>query len=289
MNPFTIWLLQFLNALAFASLLMFITLGLTLIFGIMRIVNFAHGAIYMLGAYSGVTAGHLAGTFWGGLVAAPVVSGLLGWIFERLALKRLYGQDGGSFLLVTFGLGLVVTEGVRLVWGASPREIAIPPFLDDVIFIWGEPFPNYRLFLIFLGILAILALLFIFLRTRLGLVIRATSQNAAMVQALGVDIHAIRRDVFSAGCAMAGFSGYLAVPLITAHLAMGGDAISDAYVIVMIGGMGSLVGSAVASLLVGVTQTFGNYYWPEVTLGATYVLMILVLMLRPGGLFGEEE
>lgn len=289
MDVWTLWVFQILNALALASLLMFITLGLTLIFGIMRIVNFAHGAIYMLGAYSGVTVGRVAGNFWLGLLAAPLVAGLVGWVFERVALRRLHGRDGGSFLLVTFGLGLVLTEAIRLIWGAHPREIALPPFLEDVVFIWGEPFPTYRLFLVAAGVVVIIALWFVFLRTRLGLIIRATSQNADMVHALGIDIHALRRGVFGAGCAMAGLGGFLAAQLLTAHLAMGSAAISDAYVIVMIGGMGSLIGSAAGSLLVGMTQTFGNYYWPEITLGATYALMILVLMLRPGGLFGEEE
>jgi branched-chain amino acid transport system permease protein len=289
MDAWTLWVLQSLNALAFASLLMFITLGLTLIFGIMRIVNFAHGAIYMLGAYSGVAASHLVGNFWLGLLAAPLAAGMVGWVFERVALRWLYARDGGSFLLVTFGLGLVLTEAIRLLWGAKPREIALPPFLDDVVFLWGEAFPIYRLFLILAGTIVIVALCFVFLRTRLGLIIRATSQNAGMVHALGIDIHAMRRGVFCAGCGLAGLGGFLAAPLLTAHLAMGSAAISDAYVIVMIGGMGSLVGSGAASLLVGVTQTFGNFYWPEITLGATYVLMIIVLMIRPGGLFGEEE
>src|SRR5262249_172518 len=147
-------------------------LGLTLIFGIMRIVNFAHGAVYMLGAYSGVTASQLIGNFWLGLLAAPLVAGMMALVFERAALRWLYARDGGSFLLVTFGLGLVLTEAIRLIWGAKPREVTLPSFLNDVVFLWGEAFPVYRLFLILAGIIAIAVLCFVFLRTRLGLIIR---------------------------------------------------------------------------------------------------------------------
>jgi branched-chain amino acid transport system permease protein len=158
-----------------------------------------------------------------------------------------------------------------------------------VLWIAGEPFPLYRVFLIVFGFSVLLALTFVILRSRLGLLIRAISQNAEMTHALGIDVGAIRSLTFAVGCGFAGLGGYLAVPLVTGYIGMGSAAIIDSFVIVMIGGMGSFIGSAVGSMLVAVTQTFGNFYVPDLALVITYLLMIGVLLYRPGGLFGEEE
>ncbi|WFU79228.1 branched-chain amino acid ABC transporter permease [Bradyrhizobium sp. CIAT3101] len=278
-----------LNTLALASLLAMLTMGLTLIFGILRIMNFAHGAIYMFGAYCGISAAALLGTFWVGLLVAPFAAGLLGCIFEFTLLRRLYRRDGGSFLLITFGLSLVLSESIRLIWGPNTRDVELPEILSGVLWIGDEPYPAYRIFLILWGILVLLALTYVFLRTRLGLLIRAIAQNAEMTQALGIDVGLMRSLTFAVGCAFAGLGGYLAVPLITGYIGMGGAAIIDSFVIVMIGGMGSLFGSVAGSVLVALTQTFGNFYLPELALVATYLLMIGVLLYRPGGLFGEQD
>ena len=277
------------NTMALGSLLAMITVGLTLIFGIMRIINFAHGAIYMVGAFAGISAATVSNSFWVGLIVAPLVAGLIGAVFEFTLLRRLYGRDGGSFLLVTFGLSLVITESARLFWGASTRDVALPEVLSGVVWFGDEPFPSYRLFLILIGVVVLGTLAFIFLKTRLGLLIRSISQNAEMTSALGIDVAAIRTLTFAAGCMFAGLGGYLAVPLITGYMGMGSAAIIDAFVIVMIGGMGSFLGSAFGSLLVAATQTFGNFFLPDLSLIATYLLMICILLYRPGGLFGEEE
>ncbi len=280
---------QGLNALSLAALLFLISAGLTLIFGIMRIINFAHGALYMLGAYLGFSLTLWSGSYWAGLAAAPVAVGGIGWLLEFLALRPLYRRDAGAFLLVTFGLALVLTESVRLGWGPDPQRLAIPPQLAATVSILDEPFPVYRLFLAGTGVVVAVSLWQFLERTRLGLLIRATAQNAEMVEAVGVNVRWIRSGVFGLGCALAALGGVMAAPLVTAYLGMGLNVIIEAFVIVIIGGMGSFVGSAVGSLVVAGVQTFGNFYLPELALAIIYLAMIAVLVLRPYGLFGHEE
>jgi branched-chain amino acid transport system permease protein len=289
MSPIAFVLTQGLNALALGALLFFISIGLTLIFGIMRIVNFAHGALYMLGAYVGFSIAAGTGHYWAALAATPVAVAGAGLALEFAALRPLYRREGGAFLLVTFGLALVIGEAIRLVWGPEPRRLAIPPLLGGSVSLAGEPFPVYRLFLAGFGLAMVLALWQFLERTRLGLVIRATAQNAEMVHALGVNVRWVRAGVFALGCGLAALGGVLATPLVTAYLGMGVNVIVEAFVIVIIGGMGSFLGSVVGSLLVGVVQTFGNFYLPDFALAAIYLAMIAVLVWRPRGLFGREE
>jgi branched-chain amino acid transport system permease protein len=281
---------QCLNALSQAALLFFIACGLTLIFGIMRIVNFAHGVIYMLGAYVGYTAAALSDSFVVSLVAAPIVVGTLGMAFERVLLRRLYPRgDGGAYLMLTFGLAVVASEAIRLLWGAQPLGAGIPDALRGIVLVLGQPFPLYRVFLIAMGLATGLALWQFLERTRAGLLIRAVSQNAEMVHALGTDVDLVRTGVFGLGCGLAALGGVLAAPLVTAFLGMGTSVVIDAFVIVIIGGMGSFVGSIVGSLLVAFVQVFGAYYFQDLALALMYLLMLGVLVVRPGGLLGKEE
>src|ERR1700759_3445105 len=233
---------QCLNALSQAALLFFLGVGLTLIFGIMRIVNFAHGAFFMLGAYVGYTAVAITGYFWAALVAAPLLVGGFGAAFELGILRRLYNRDHSAFLMVTFGLTLIMGEAIRLLWGVAALEVPPPKSLSGIVFILDEPFPIYRLFLIGAGIVVALAIWQFLERTRLGLLIRATSQNAEMVHALGTDVRLVRSAVFGIGCGLAGIGGVFAAPLVTASLGMAAEMIIDAFVIVIIGGMGSFAG-----------------------------------------------
>jgi branched-chain amino acid transport system permease protein len=270
-------------------LLFLISIGLTLIFGIMRIVNFAHGALYMLGAYAGFTIAAWTGSYWLALVLAPLAVAVIGVGLEAVALRPLYRREHGAFLLVTFGLALVIGEAIRLGWGPGPRRLPIPAALSGSVSILGAPFPAYRLFLAIVGVVVAVALWQFLARTRLGLLIRATAQNAEMVHALGVDVSLVRAGVFGLGCGLAALGGVMATPLVSAYLGMGTNAVVDAFVIVIIGGMGSFGGSIVGSLLIGLVQTFGNFYFPDLALAAIYLAMIAVLVLRPRGLFGQEE
>jgi branched-chain amino acid transport system permease protein len=279
---------QCLNALSQAALLFFLGVGLTLIFGIMRIVNFAHGAFFMLGAYVGYSAVQFTGSFWGALLLAPLAVGGIGAAFELGVLRRLYGRDGSAFLMVTFGLTLVMGEAIRLIWGVAALNVPLPPPLSGIVFILDEPFPIYRLFLACAGLVVALAIWQFLERTRLGLLIRATSQNAEMVHALGTDVRLVRSAVFGIGCGLAGIGGVFAAPLVTASLGMAPNAVIDTFVIVIIGGMGSFLGSAIAAVMVGFVQVFGTYYFPDLALALMYLLMLLVLVVRPGGLLGKE-
>jgi branched-chain amino acid transport system permease protein len=283
-------LTQCLNALSQAAILFFIACGLTLIFGIMRVVNFAHGVIYMLGAYAGYTIIVVTDSFVVALVLAPLLVGGFGMLFERLFLRPLYGRrDGGAYLMVTFGLAVVMSQAIRLVWGPAPLGTGIPDFLRGIAIIMGQPFPLYRLFLIGFGVVAALVVWQFLERTRAGLLIRAVSQNPEMVHALGTDVNLVRTGVFGLGCAMAALGGVLAAPLITAFLAMGTTVVIDAFVIVIIGGMGSFLGSIIGSLLVAFVQVMGSYYFQDLALALMYLLMLGVLVVRPGGLLGKEE
>jgi len=283
-------LAQCLSALSQAAILFFIACGLTLIFGIMRIVNFAHGVIFMLGAYIGYTAAAVSGSFLVSLIVAPIVVGAVGMAFERIFLRPLYGRrDGGAYLLLTFGLAVVLSELIRIIWGAQPLSSGIPDALRGIVVILDQPFPLYRLFLIVLGLAAAIAVWQFLERTRAGLLIRAVSQNSEMVHALGTDVDLVRTGVFGLGCALAALGGVLAAPLVTAFLGMGTTVVIDAFVIVIIGGMGSFLGSLIGSILVGFVQVLGAYYFQDLALAFMYFLMLTVLVIRPGGLLGREE
>lgn len=281
---------QCLNALSQAAILFFIACGLTLIFGIMRIVNFAHGGLYMLGAYIGYSAAVFTGSFWASLLLAPIAVGIVGLVFERVFLLRLYSRnDGGAYLMVTFGLAVILAEAINVIWGPQPRGLPIPDHLRGVVFIFNQPFPIYRLFLIAMGVVAAILLWQFLERTRAGLLIRAVSQNAEMVHALGTDIGMVRTGIFALGCTMAALGGVLATPMVTAYLGMGSSVIIDAFVIVIIGGMGSFLGSIIGSMLVAFVQVFGAYYYQDLALAIMYLLMLFILIVRPGGLLGTEQ
>jgi len=288
MSVFAFLVAETCNALSQAALLFFLGAGLTLIFGIMRIVNFAHGALYMLGAFVGYSAARATGSFWAALLLAPIAVGAVGMLFELGILRRLYRRDASAFLMVTFGLALVLGELIRLGWGPEALQVEPPHAFAGIVFLAGEPFPAYRLFLAGAGI-AVAAAIWQFLeRTRLGLLIRATSQNAEMVHALGVDVRLVRSAVFGIGCGLAGLGGVLAAPMLTASVGMAAEMIIDAFVIVIIGGMGSFLGSLIGAALVAFVQVFGEYYLPDLALAFMYLIMLLVLVVRPGGLLGKE-
>ncbi len=281
---------QTLNALSQAAILFFIACGLTFIFGIMRIINFAHGGLFMVGAYVGYSTVGYTGSFWLSLLIAPIAVAAIGGIFEKVFLSRLYVRnDGGAYLMLTFGFAIILAQAVHLIWGPQPRSVAIPDLLRGVVFIFHQPFPIYRLFLIAIGAVAAIAFWQFLERTRAGLLIRAVSQNAEMVHALGIDVALVRTGIFMLGCAIAALGGVLSAPLVTAFLAMGSTVIIDAFVIVIIGGMGSFLGSIIGSLLVAFVQVFGAYYFQDLALAIIYLLMLLVLIVRPGGLLGKEQ
>jgi branched-chain amino acid transport system permease protein len=280
---------QLLNALALAGLLFLVSAGLSLVFGVLRVVNFAHGVFYMLGAYLGFTAAALTGNFWLALVLAPPVVGVIGALLEASTLRFIYRRDPSYQLLLTFGLALILEESVRVVYGNTAKSVDAPLVLQGGVALLGTVYPRYRLFLVVLGIAVGAAVWQVLQRTRAGLVIRAVAQNSEMADCLGADVTRVRTLVFGAACALAGLGGVAAAPMTSAYLGMGISVIVDAFVVVVIGGLGSIVGSMAGSLIVGAAQTWGAFYLPETAMVIIYAVMGALLIFRPWGLFGEEE
>ncbi len=280
---------QLLNAVALSALLFLVSVGLSLVFGILRVVNFAHGMFYMLGAYLGFTLAARSGSFWLALVLAPPLVGLLGAALESSTLRFIYARPPIYQVLLTFGLSLMLEECVRIGWGATALSVDAPAWLQGSVALGGTVFPAYRVFLIAVGGL-VGAGLWLFLKTtRAGLVIRAVAQNAEMADCLGTDVRRVRTAVFGLACALAGLGGVVAAPMLSAYLGMGISVIVDAFVVVVIGGLGSIGGSMVGSLIVGAAQTWGGFFISEVAMAIMYAVMAAILVFRPWGLFGEEE
>ena len=280
---------QLLNALTLAGLLFLVSAGLSLVFGILRVVNFAHGVFYMLGAYLGYTTVMLTGWFWPALVIVPPVVGAIGAIFESSTLCFIYRRPPIYQLLLTFGLALILEEALRILYGPTAKGIDPPAYLQGAFALGSLLYPRYRLFVIGLGLVVALAV-WLFLRTtRAGLVIRAVAQNSEMADCLGANVARVRTLVFGAACGLAGLGGVAAAPMTTAYLGMGIGVIVDAFVVVVIGGLGSIGGSIAGSLIVGAAQTWGAFYLPETAMVIMYAVMGAILIFRPWGLFGEEE
>ncbi len=280
---------QLLNALALAGLLFLVSVGLSLVFGILRVVNFAHGVFYMLGAYLGFTAVVVSGWFWPSFLVVPPLVGVVGALLEASTLRFIYRRPPIYQLLLTFGLALILEESVRVLYGPTAKGIEPPPLLQGAVEIAGTFYPRYRLFLVVLGVVVGLGVWLFLQRTRTGLVIRAVAQNSEMADCLGADVARVRTLVFGAACALAGLGGVAAGPMTTAYLGMGIGVIVDAFVVVVIGGLGSIGGSMAGSLIVGAAQTWGAFYLPETAMVIMYAVMGVILIFRPWGLFGEEE
>ncbi len=280
---------QLLNALTLAGLLFLVSAGLSLVFGILRVVNFAHGVFYMLGAYLGFTTVALSGQFWPSLVVVPPVVGVLGALLEASTLRFIYRRPPIYQLLLTFGLALMLEESIRVLYGPTAKPIDPPPLLDGAIGLAGTVYPRYRLFVIALGLVVGCAVWLFLKKTRAGLVVRAVAQNSEMADCLGADVGRVRTLVFGTACALAGLGGVAAAPMTTAYLGMGIGVIVEAFVVVVIGGLGSIPGSMAGSLIVGAAQTWGAFYLPETAMVIMYAVMGAILIFRPWGLFGEEE
>jgi branched-chain amino acid transport system permease protein len=284
----TLFIQQILNGLLDGVYYLLIALGLSLIFSLGGIVNLAHGAFYAIGAYLTVTlAPHIG--FGGALIASPVLVALIGVVVERLLFQRFYRSDPILSLLLTFGLAMVAEQVLRMIFGAPPLSYAIPPELRGQIFIGDFIYSRYRALLLLIAILCVAALWFLLQRTAFGRVVRAGVQNPDMVGALGISLSPYMMSVAAIGIGLAGLAGVLLAPIYSIHPAMGQEIITPAFVVVVIGGLGSFWGVVVAALLVGVvkgvTIGLGFTQWSTAVI---YLMMLLVLLFRPRGLFGER-
>jgi branched-chain amino acid transport system permease protein len=294
---------QCLNGLQLGMLLFLLAAGLTLVFGIMDLVNLAHGSLYMIGAYFAATFAAWTDSFVLGAVLALLATLLVGMAVEVIAMRRLYGRDHLDHVLGTFGLILFFNELVRLIWGPAGLTLPLPTWLLSAVeLLPGLYYPLYRAVIIVMALLVAIFLYVLVMRTRLGMLIRAGASNREMVGALGINIQLLYTLVFGLGAALAGFAGLMQAPILTVQIGMGENILIVAFVVIVIGGIGSIRGAFVASVFVGMVDTLGRAFLPDIlklmmtpaaasTLGPAlssmliYLLMAVILVVRPEGLF----
>jgi len=278
---------QALNGLSFGALLFILASGLSLVFGMMDVVNLAHGAFYMLGAYVALSVVQATGSFWVAMVAAPLALALLGLVLEPLLLRRLRGRHLDQVLL-TIGVSLVIVDLVGLAWGREVRSLSAPPGLDGSVTLIGGVYPVYRLFVMAFGAALAVAMAVIYRRTKIGMLIRAGVEDAEMLGALGVNTNRLFASTFATGAALAGLAGVIAAPVFGVQPGMDTDpGLLYSLVVVVVGGLGTLSGAVAGSVLVGPADTFGKVLFQEVALAVIFAIVALVLLLKPTGLLGR--
>ncbi|MDR3522585.1 MAG: branched-chain amino acid ABC transporter permease [Acetobacteraceae bacterium] len=279
--------LQLFTGLALGAIYVLLALGMSLLFGMLTVVNFAHGAFYMLGAYAGVLLLSIGVNFWFCLLLAPLLVGSLGLLCERFLIRHLYGRGIDYPLLLTFGLSYIMVEMVRILFGTQGLPFDTPDALQGASDIMIGYFPTYRLFVIGVAIVVVVALWLFLERTPYGLIIRAGARDPQIVRILGIDVARVWLVVFGIGTGLAALAGLLAAPLQGASPEMGSSILAEAFVVTVVGGMGSLVGAVVAGLLVGVVVAMTSLVAPEFAQVAIFALMAIVLLIRPQGFFGR--
>jgi branched-chain amino acid transport system permease protein len=280
------WLIQSLNSLAFGSILFTLAAGFSLIFGLMRVANLSHGAYFMLGAYVGLAILDAGWGFGWAVLAAGVVVGLLGAIVERVVLRRLAGNSLGQ-VLATLGLAFVISDGCLWLWGGDPRPMSGPAFLRGGMSLLGLTFPTYRLAVMAFSVVLAIALWLLLERTRLGTMIRASVDDMQMARAVGIPSSRLFTLVFTLGTALAGIGGVIAAPILSVYPGLDADMLPLALVVVILGGLGSLTGAFVGSLLIGFIYSFGQVLVPNLSYIILFLPMVVILALRPRGLFGR--
>jgi len=280
---------QLMLGLVNGSFYAMLSLGLAVIFGLLRVVNFAHGAFYALGAFVALLAQQWFGlNYWAGLILAPLVIGLLGILVERALLQRLSGLDPLYGLLVTFGLALVIEGVLHQEFGASGQSYPVPAALQGTLNLSFMILPLYRAWVIVFSITVCFATWFVIERTRLGATLRAATENAPLLQAFGVNVPLLVAVTYGAGVGLAGLAGVLSAPIVLVSSHMGSSLVVVVFAVVVIGGMGSILGAIVSGLVLGVVEGFTKVIYPEASNIVVFVIMAIVLILRPAGLFGRD-
>lgn len=281
---------QLLNALQYGMVLFLVASGLTLVFGILGVINLAHGAFYMLGAYLAYGIAAATGSFWLALIGGVAIAFVVGLVLENIFIKRLYGRDHLAQVLLSFGLILVIDEVRQLLFGKDVHSVAPPAWLSGTIQLTGNmSYSIYRLAIcVFcLGIAA--AIFYVVQRTKIGMIVRAGAENREMTRALGISFDTVNRYVFAVGIALAALGGIVVSPVSTVFPGMGDGMLILSFVVVVLGGIGSITGAAIGALLIGLTDTFGKVFFPSVSSILIYVLMAAVLLWRPNGILGRRE
>jgi branched-chain amino acid transport system permease protein len=280
---------QGLHGLAYGMLLFLVASGLTMIFGMMGILNLAHASFFMVSAYISHSILATSGNFWLALFIAPVITAMLGVLVERFLLRKVHAFGHIGELLITVGISLVILEGVKAIWGTEPHMIAVPEFLSGFVMIVDLKYPVYRLFVIGLALVILCLMALILFKTRLGTVVRAAVSDADMVDALGINVPVVFMLVFGIGTWLAGVAGVIITPILTVYPGMADQIGMDAFVVVVTGGFGSLFGAFLVSILLGELNSFGIQFIPKLAPVLMFTFMAVVLAFKPMGLFGERE
>ena len=287
--PLQAFLGQLMLGLVNGAFYAMLSLGLAVIFGLLGVVNFAHGALYMMGAFAAwLMLDKFGINYWAALVLAPLLVGAFGVVIERLFLKHLYKLDPLYGLLLTFGLALIVEGVFRELYGASGESYPVPELLSGATNLGFMVLPNYRAWVVVASLVVCLGTWFIIERTRLGAYLRAGTENAALVQTFGINVPMMVMLTYGAGAALAGLAGVLAAPIVQVSPLMGSNLIIVVFAVVVIGGMGSILGSVITGLVLGLVEGLTRVFYPEASNIVVFVVMVLVLMVKPAGLFGKE-
>jgi branched-chain amino acid transport system permease protein len=287
--PLQAFLGQLLLGLVNGAFYALLSLGLAVIFGLLGIVNFAHGALYMLGAFAAwIMLDQLGINYWAALILAPLVVGAIGVVIERLFLRHLYKLDEIYGLLLTFGLTLIAEGIFRELYGVSGQNYPVPELLSGATNLGFMVLPNYRAWVVLASLVVCLGTWYLIERTRLGAYLRAGTENAPLVQAFGINVPMMVMLTYGAGAALAALAGVLAAPIIQVNPLMGSNLIIVVFAVVVIGGMGSILGSVITGLGLGLVEGMTRVFYPEASSIVVFVVMVLVLMVRPAGLFGKE-
>ncbi|SIS75270.1 branched-chain amino acid ABC transporter permease [Neptunomonas antarctica] len=282
-----LYLFQVVNGIGLGMIYFLISVGLSIIFGLLNFVNFAHGAFYLLGAYLSYTAVSITGNYWLALIIAPLCIAFFAWVCERTLIKRVYHLPHMYQILVTLGVALIIQELCISIWGPIGKSISPPDSLKGVIAIGEFYYPQYRLFVIAFAAVVALLVWYLLDKTKFGALVRAGSEDAETVSLLGTHTHRLFSITFALGVGLAGLAGVLAAPIKGIHPFVGPEVLGIAFVVVVIGGMGSFTGALVGGLLVGIVQSVMSTLWPQGASLMIYAAMALVILVRPYGLFGR--
>ena len=282
-------IVQTLNGLQLSMLLFLLSIGLSVVFGMMNFINLAHGTLYMVGAYLALSTVRWFDSYWVALALAPFGVALVGAVLYAVLLRHMQRQSPMRQVLVTFGLIFVGFDAVRMIWGALPHTIPIPAVLDGRAIVFGEVYPTYRLFIIGVGLAVLVALYFGLERTRLGAIVRAGVDDRTMVAALGINVERAFFLVFCLGCWLAGLAGVVSAPVFSIFPGMDMSILILTLIVVVVGGPGSLKGAVIGSLVIGMVDTYGQVVAPEFARVTIYALMAAVLLVRPYGLFPVRQ
>jgi branched-chain amino acid transport system permease protein len=281
---------QLLNGVQYGLVLFLVASGLTLVFGILGVINLAHGAFYMLGAYLAYWISRHTGSFWLALVGGVAIAFAIGLLLEEIFVKRLYGRDHLAQVLLSFGLILVLDEMRHILFGKDVHSVAAPAFLQGSIRLTEVlSYPVYRLAICAFCLAVAAAIFFVIQKTRIGMIIRAGAENRDMARALGIPFDLVNRYVFAAGIALAALAGIVVAPISTVFPGMDNQMLILSFVVVVLGGIGSVAGAAIGALLIGITDSFGKVFFANFSSITVYVLMAAVLLWRPNGILGQRE